>query len=214
MKKVKTPESKLKIRQKEQEKFARMAKKQPKLRQGKYAKEKVLYEGNFIKNAISKTKNFLKTSYKGILKNAKKVFSQLKKDFLGSKKPSNFKPGKLIAFNYRAKDATKRFDKNPLVICLGPPKLRKLQKTHMFGLNIHWLPAKDRVAIASFFTELLAKRNGELVYDDVKPFISKFKGHPVLRMYIIKNIGQKVIEMPAEQYLTAASIPSEQWAGG
>lgn len=204
----------MKINNREQKKFERMAKNAPKLRSSKHIKKNTLYEGNFIKNAISKSKEFLKTKYKSIVKNARDVFKQLKKDFLGVKEPNNFLPGKMIAFNYTAKDKLQRYDKNPLVICLGPPKNPKLRRTHTLGLNIHWLPASDRVNIASFFTELLEKRKGVLRYEDVKPFLSKFKGHPVLRMYIIKNIGQKVIEMPIEQYLVAASVPSEQWAGG
>ena len=170
-----------------------------------------LYEGNFIKNAINKAKNFIQTSIKDIKKNAQKILNDFKREYMSGKKPSNFLPGKMLAMNYRAKDATKKFDKNPLIICLGPPKNKELQKTHTFGLNLHWLPAKDRVTIASFFVELLDKRNGKLRYEDVKPFMYKFKGSPVLRMYIIKNIGSRVIEMPSEAFLTASAIPSEKW---
>ena len=202
------------MKNKEQKKLAKMAKTQQKLPPSTNVRKKVIYEGNFVKNAINKSKTFLKNKYKSIKKNAKELFKQIKKDFLSPKKPSNFKPGKLIAFNYKAKDVTKKYDKNPLVICLGPPKNPKLRNTHTLGLNIHWLPPKDRVNVASFFVELMAKRGGQLRYEDVKPFLVKFKGHPVLRSYIIKNISSKVIEMPPEQYLTAASIPSEQWAGG
>jgi len=173
--------------------------------------EQKIYEGNFIKNAINKAKNFFQTSIKNIKKNAKKILNDFKKEYMSGKNPSNFLPGKMLAINYRAKDATKRFDKNPLIICLGPPKNKELQKTHTLGLNLHWLPAKDRVTIASFFVELLEKRNGKLRYEDVKPFMYKFKGSPVLRMYIIKNIGPRVIEMPSDVFLTASAIPSEAW---
>lgn len=172
-----------------------------------------IYEGKLIKNAIGNAKNWIKTKSKNIRKNAKKILNQIKKDFLGSKSPSNFKPGKMLAMNYRAKDATQRYDANPLIICLGPPQNPKLQRTHTYGINMHWMPMNDRIALASFFTELNNKRNGSLTYQDVAPFISKFKGHKVLRMYIIKNIGNKVIELPAEQFLVAASIPSEKWIG-
>jgi len=171
-----------------------------------------LYEGNVFKNALSNAKKFIGKSISNIRKNAKKILNQLKRDFLGSKSASNFQPGKMLAMNYKAKDTKKRFDKNPLIICLGAPRNKKLQKTHTLGLNMHWMQMSDRVKLASFFVELLKKRNGELTYDDVKPFISKFKGSPILRMYIIKNIGPKVIEMPTDQFMMASAIPSEKWA--
>jgi hypothetical protein len=163
---------------------------------------------------MNKAKTFIKDKLSSIRRNAKKIIKDIKRDFMGSKKMSNFKPGTMLAMNYMAKDATKKFDKNPLIICLGPPKNKEMRKTHTFGLNMHWMPVKDRVKVASFFVELNKKRNGELRYDDVRPFMNKFKGSPVLRMYIIKNIGTKVIEMPPEQFLTAAAIPTEKWMGG
>ena len=164
-----------------------------------------------IKNAMNKAKNFIKDKWAYVTKNAKKLVRTLDRKYGNQKKPSNFKAGKLIAFTYKAKDATKRYDKKPLVICLGPPKNPKLRRTHTYGLNAHWLPRKDRVKVAAFFVELLEKRKGKLKYEDIKPFLYKFKGSPVLRMYIIQRIGNKVIEMPPEVYLTAASIPSEVW---
>ena len=173
-----------------------------------------IYEGNLVKNAFRNAKNWIKTKAKGIKKNAKKILRQIKKDFLGSKSKSNFMPGKMLAMNYRAKDVKQRYDANPLIICLGAPKNPKLKDTHTYGLNLHHLPMTDRVGIASFFVELNKKRNGQLQYQDVKPFLSKFKGNKVLRMYIIKNIGNKVIEMPADQFLVAASIPSEKFIDG
>lgn len=175
--------------------------------------EKIIYEGNFVKNAFKNAKDWIKTKAKGIRRDAKKILRQIKKDFLGSKRPSNFKPGKMLAMNYRAKDVSKRYDANPLIICLGPPQNPKLQKTHTLGLNMHWMPAQERVALASFFTELNKKRNGQLTYQDVAPFVSRFKGNKILRMYIIENIGNKVIEVPTDQFLVASSIPSEKWMG-
>ncbi len=170
---------------------------------------KGLYEGNFIKNAANKAKEFLKTG----IKNVKQSVHDLAKKFSQSKKPDNFLPGKMIVFNYSAKDVEKKYDKNPLVISLGYSQHPKYSKTHFFGLNMHWLPLTDRVAVASFFTELNAKKKGELNYSDVKPFMRKFKGHPVLRQYIIKNISNRVIEMPSDLFLRTASIPSEEWIG-
>lgn len=173
----------------------------------------VIYEGNFIKNAAAKAKEFLKSGKSKIKKAGKEFIKKIKAGFDSPKSADKFVAGKMIAFNYRAKDATKKFDKNPLVISLGYSQNPKLSRTHFIGLNMHWMPMNDRVNLASFFTELNAKRKGKLTYNDVKPFLNKFKGHPILRMYIIKNVGNKVYVMPSDQFMGAAAVPSEQWAG-
>jgi len=171
-----------------------------------------IYEGSFLKNAAKNTKEFFKNKFKDIKKSAKAIVKNFTKKYGSSKKRSNFKPGKMLQFNYRAKDANKRYDKNPLIIVLGPPKNKQLRHTHVLGLNLHWLPMKSRVSVASFFVELNKKRNNQLRYDDIKPFVNKFAGHPVLRMYIIQNISQKVVELPEDMFMTAASVPSERWS--
>ena len=169
----------------------------------------LIYEG-VIKNTKKAIKDFFKNTYKKIKKKAKEIYRKIDREYGNHKKPSNFLPGKLIHYRYNAKDKTKKFDKNPLLICLGPS--RKHPKTHFLGLNLHWMPMQDRVAVASFFLELRKKRGGVLTYDDIKPWISKFEGHPVLRMYIIKRVSDKVIEIPDdEMYLVAASLPTEVW---
>ena len=148
-----------------------------------------------------------------IKKNAKKIFRDIKKEFMQPKSKSKFKAGNLIAMNYNAKDTTRKYDKTPLIICLGWSRNPKHMNSHLFGLNLHWMPMKDRVMIASFFTELNDKKGG-IQYNDIKPFLSKFKGSPVLRQYIYNNISGKVIVMPKDQFLVAASVPSETWMGG
>ncbi len=179
-----------------------------------YRKPKMMTEANFMKDIIKKTKGFFRQTYADVKKNATKIMKKIRKDFDGTKNRGNFEPGTLINFQYKAKDATKKYDQVPLCIMLGPPKNPKLSRSHTFGLNLHWLPLKDRVAIATYFLELKQRKNGELTYDDVKPFMHKFKGSPVLRMYIIKNIGAKVYQIDSEMFITAAALPSEKWAGG
>ena len=169
---------------------------------------------SWLKTAWKNAKKFVKDIVKDIKKNAKKIYKQIKKDFTASKDKKKFKPGSMVAFRYYAKDKQKRWDRNPLILCLGWSKTHP--KTHFYGLNVHWMKGgtNERVAFASFFVELLDKRNGKLVYEDVKPFLKKYKGSPVLRMYIYKNVSGKVIDMPTEQYLTAAALPTEKWMGG
>jgi hypothetical protein len=166
---------------------------------------------SWLKNAWSNAKDFIKKSAKKIKQNASKIIRTLKNETGTSKTKNTFKPGNLVAFQYDAKHKQNRYDKNPLAIILGPS-----QKTKglYLGLNIHWMPMNERVALASFFVELLEKRNGELVYEDIKPFVKKFKGHPVLRSYYYNRVSKKVYEMDAEQYLLAAGLPTEKWMGG
>jgi hypothetical protein len=167
---------------------------------------------NLIKTAFSKAKDFVKKEYKKIKQNATKVLSDIKRRSKNAKTRETFKPGALVAFNYDAKYKQQRYDRNPLIICLGWSK--EFPKTHFYGLNLHWVDMNQRVSIASFFIELLNKRNGKLVYDDVKPFLKKFKKHPILRMYIYKNVSNRVYVMDQDMYLSAAAIPSEKWMGG
>jgi hypothetical protein len=166
---------------------------------------------NWLKNAWTNAKDFVKKSAKKVKQNASKIIRMLKDNTGTSKSKDTMKPGKLVAFNYDAKHKQKRYDKNPLVLMLGPSQRTK---GLYLGLNIHWLPMNDRVSLASFFVELLEKRGGELTYDDIKPFVKKFKGHPVLRSYYYNRISKKVYEMIPEQYLTASALPSEKWMGG
>ena len=168
-----------------------------------------LYEG-ILKNSKETIKKFFKNVASVVKRKAKDIYYEIDRKYGNHKKRSNFIPGKLLHFRYEAKHREKIFDRNPLVICLGPSK--KFPKTHFLGINIHWLPMRDRVAIASFFLELRRKRKGKLVYEDIKPFINKFKGHPALRMYIISHVSNKVIEIPDdEMYLVAAGLPTEMF---
>lgn len=171
-------------------------------------------EKSFMKGVVNNAKSFIKDKLKDVKKYSKDIMRKIRKEYLGGKQRSNFLPGKMISYQYKAKDTTKTYDRVPLGICLGPPKNKKLQKTHFYLLNFHWMPIKDRVAVASFFVELNKKRKGKLTYKDVQPFLSKFKGNQVLRMYIIDNVSQKVIEMPDDMFLTAAAVPSEDFIKG
>jgi hypothetical protein len=170
-------------------------------------------ETSFFKRVTKRAKSFIKGAVKDIKKNAKKIFKQIKKEFMAAKSKDKFRAGRLIAMNYKAKDAKKKYDKAPLIICLGWSQNKNLKNTHFYGLNLHWLPMKDRVAVATFFVELNKKRGGKLQWGDVKPFLHKFKGSQVLRMYIYNNVMGKVIDMPDDVFLTASAIPSEIWMG-
>jgi hypothetical protein len=167
----------------------------------------------FIKNVFKKAKDFVKTKYKEIKKNAKKIIKSLKQTTGVKKTKDIINPGTLVAFQYDAKHKQNVYDRNPLIISLGPSKNHK---GLFLGLNIHWMPLSERISVSQFFLDLLEKRNGKLTYDDVKPFIKKYqkRKQPILRSYYYNRVSNRVYKMDKEQYLTAAALPSEKWVGG
>ena len=169
----------------------------------------IVYEGDFLKNAARSVKDFFKNSYKTVKKKGKDLIKHLKKNSSDKKSSIIMKPGTMCTYKYDAKDKTQKFDKQPLVISLGPSKQTK---GNFYALNLHWMPVKDRVSIASFFVELRKKRNGNITYKDIKPFLSKFKGHPVLRQYIYKRVGSRVIYINDDElFLSSAAIDTADW---
>ena len=160
-----------------------------------------------IKTALKKAKDFIRKNYNTIKKNAKKIWREMKASSANKKTRKTFLPGNLVAFNYNAKHANKPYDKNPLVIMLGPSKK---YKDLYLGLNIHWMKRNERVSVASFFLELREKRKGKLVYNDIKPFLKLYKGSPILRSYYYNRVSNKVYEMSEDMYLSAAAVPTEE----
>jgi hypothetical protein len=59
------------------------------------------------------------------------------------------------------------------------------------------------------------KRKGELVYNDVKPWLQKYKNKDILHMYIIKRISPKIINFDAtEAFMVAATLKTEKFVSG
>ena len=164
---------------------------------------------NILKKAAQKAKDFLKNTKKEIKTTKRDFVKNFKRKYTHKKTVQRLEAGNLLTFTYNALDATKKFDKKPLIVSLGRSQKHKKR---LLGLNLHWLPENQRVLLASLIVEMLDKKNGKLVYNDIKPLIKRFQGKPILRMYAIHRISQKVIEMPTDVYLRAASIPYEEWS--
>ena len=164
---------------------------------------------NILKKASNKAKDFFK-NFKKLGNKAKKQFlRKFQKDNKTKKTPSSFKEGNLIFFRYNAIHQEYKFDKNPLIVCLGKSKQNK---KHILGLNMHWMDEKQRVLLASLVVELKNKNNGVLVYDDIKPLIKRFENSPILRRYAIRRISNQIIQMDDEEFLAAASISFPEWS--
>jgi len=164
---------------------------------------------NIFKQAAARAKQFVKDTKKTLKATKKDIIKSFRRKYTGKKQPKNFLPGKMITFHYNALDDTKRFDKNPLVMSLG---LARDNKKHFYGINLHHMPKSKRILLASLLTEMLERKGGELDYDDVKPLLKKFEKSPILRRYAIRRVSQKVIEMPEDVYLRAASFDFADWS--
>ena len=164
---------------------------------------------NWLKTAWKNAKAFTKKTAKKIKRKASEIWREIRNSTGTSRSKEMFKPGSLIAFHYDAKHKEFDYDKNPLVISLGPSKK---YKGLYLGLNVHWVNMDERIALASYFLELKKKRKGKLVYDDVKPFVKKYQKSkkPILRSYIYTRVSKKVYVLDDDMYLSAAAIPSEE----
>jgi len=164
---------------------------------------------NIFKTASKKAKDFVK-DFKKLGRSAKKKFlRKFQKENKTKKTPSSFKEGNFLFFKYNAIHEEHKFDKNPLIICLG--KSRQNQK-HILGLNVHWMPENQRVLLASLISEIKKKNNGRVVYEDIKPLIKRFEGSPILRRYAIRRISNTILQMDDNEYLAAASISFPEWS--
>ena len=162
-----------------------------------------------LKKASENAKSFFK-DFKKLGKKAKKQFlRKFEKENKTTKTADSFLPGNLIYFKYDAIHKEYKFDKNPLIVCLGKSKQNS---RHILGLNIHWMSENQRVLLASLILELKKKNKGKLVYDDIKPLIKRFEGSPILRRYAIRRISNRLIKMDDEEFMAAATISFPVWS--
>jgi hypothetical protein len=167
-----------------------------------------------LKKALDKSKKFLKSLKKDTKKVSRNFIKDFKRKYSDKKTIDKFKPGTLLNFRYNALDKTKKFDKNPLIVCLGFAKPRGKIKAnkYIYGLNLHWLPQNQRVLLASLVVEMLNDKKDKLEYNDIKPLLKRFEGSPILRMYVVRRVSSKIIKLPKDVYLRAASIDFADWS--
>jgi hypothetical protein len=175
---------------------------------------------SIMKNAFNKAKGFM-DSLKKEPKNAPKKFAKefsrkyktprdkTNRNKQSKSRQSNFEAGSLVTFKYDALHKDKKYDKNPLVVSLGFSK--EHGKKYFYGLNIHWLPKHRRVLVAQLIAEMLKDNKNVLTYNDVKPLLKIFEKSPILRMYYIPKVSKKILKMPKEVYMRAASIDYSDW---
>jgi len=168
---------------------------------------------NIFKKAFDKAKEFVKSIKTDAKKVSRKFIKDWKRKYTNKKSIDKFKPGSLLTFTYNALHKEHKFDKKPLIVCLGfaKPRGKIKSKKYIYGLNLHWLPQNQRVLLASLIVEMLNKKP-DLEYEDIKPLLKKFEGSPILRMYVVRRISQKIMKLPKDIYLRAASIDYAEWS--
>jgi len=158
---------------------------------------------NIFKKAQQKAKNFLDATKKELKKTKSSFVKEFKRKYTDKKTKESLEAGNLLTFEYNAIDKTEKYDKRPFIVSLGQSQKNK---KHILGLNLHHIKSESqRVLLASLIVEMLEKKK-KLYYKDVKSLIKKFEGSPILRQYAVRRISQKVIRMPQEVYLRAATF--------
>jgi len=115
-------------------------------------------------------------------------------------KPIDFKVGNFLFLKYNAKDKTKVYDKNPLIMVL------RRNTQHTLGLNFHWIPYVKRIELIHFIFSLnvtRVKNRKPLVftYPQLKEFLKKRGYSPCIRLYINKRLSRNGFKVPNTQLL-------------
>lgn len=125
-------------------------------------------------------------------------------------KPSDFKPGAIILYTYRAKNTNNPYDMSPMNMILG----RSGKFTLCWAIN--WTPPKMREKVLDYIMKK-NKRNLEkgkplvVDYTTIKKIIKGLG--PVIRLYLNNRISPKGVIVSPYQYYKVTSIRAENFIG-
>lgn len=124
----------------------------------------------------------------------------------------SLKPGDLFLGSYAALNDNVIYDKKPFVLLL------RQNKTHILGLNFHYLPMKFRTFLIKTILKVNAKniknkKRLEFSYLDFKPLFKRLGYSPCIRLYIRKRISSAVIKIPSYMLMEAAKINTAVFSG-
>jgi len=125
-------------------------------------------------------------------------------------KASDFKPGKIILYTYRAKNENNPYDMSPMNMILG----RSKKYTLCWAIN--WTPPKMREKVLDYIMKK-NKRNLdkgkeiEVDYDTIKKIVRGLG--PVIRLYLNNRISPKGVIVPSYQYYKVTNIRAENFIG-
>ena len=124
-------------------------------------------------------------------------------------KASDFQPGQIILYSYKAKFDKNPYDANPLVFILGT-KGRK----YVYGINFNWIPPVLRKGIIGMIMKA-NKKNIEkgrplVVPKDLVKKIFRM-GVPAFRKYLKNRISPKGVVVPHEVYPKVVNLRAEHF---
>lgn len=128
-------------------------------------------------------------------------------------KRDSLRPGDLSFGFYDAKFKNQVYDKRPFFILL------KQNKTHILGLNMHWLPMPMRISLVKFILKVNSnniKNNKplEFSYEQFKPLLKKMGYAPCIRLYIRKRMGSSLIKIPPSELMNACKLDTAVFSNG
>lgn len=124
-------------------------------------------------------------------------------------KASNFKPGKIIMYTYRAKNPN-IYDMSPMNMVLG----RSRKYTLCWAIN--WTPPKMREKVLDYIMKKNKKniKKGKEIEIDYQTIRKIVKGlGPVIRLYLNNRISPKGVVIPSYQYYKVVNLRAENFIG-
>lgn len=147
------------------------------------------------------------------IKETQKILKNLFSNKSLRQKRDSLKSGSLFIGVYKAKNQSDTYDKRPFVLIL------KQNKSHIMGLNFHYLPVKHRVTLIKVIlkmneSNIKNKKPLHFSYEQVKPFLKKFGYAPCIRLYIRKRISSEVVKIKSEELLPMSKLNTAIFTNG
>ncbi len=142
----------------------------------------------------------------------KDAYSMMKKliDKPQKLKKTDFKPGKILMYAYKAKFDKNPYDRTPMVMVLGR------SKKYTLGWSINWTPPKMREKVLDYIMKKNKKninkgKDIEIDYQTIKKIVKGLG--PVIRLYINNRISPKGVSVPSYQYYKVTNLRAENFIG-
>lgn len=147
------------------------------------------------------------------IKDSSKIIKQLFSNKSLRKSRDSLKNGSLFIGSYKAKNQSDTYDKRPFVLIL------RQNKSHILGLNFHYLPVKHRVSLIKVILKLNEsniknKKPLHFSYEQIKPFLKKFGYVPCIRLYIRKRMSSEVVKINSEELLPMSKLNTSLFTNG
>lgn len=141
-------------------------------------------------------------------KAAEAIFKSLPRKQIDNK---SIRTGTMIIYRYSAKDKTMIYDKTPCNIVLWRTK------THTLCVALHWAPLGLREKIIDYIysfnkSNITENKPLEITYKQMKPFLKKAGGIPIIRLYINSRMSKHGVIVPSDKMKIASKYSNESFS--